>query len=150
MHLSRLIVIISSLAGVLATFLPWKRETLLNEMIPTAGKDTSVILSSMQVGDGWLTLALFVIVLLIALTGDKRVYLKGAKAAVIMLLSVAAAIICIYDINKLTHSPIHPELQQLATVSTAGYALYLALTASILIFFATLFTRQFRPVGKFA
>jgi hypothetical protein len=149
MHLSKLITTVASVAGIAATFLPWKTQSLLGEVLVTSGKDTPVILTSMQAGDGWITFVVFLLLLIVTFSGYRNTAIKGGRKIMMLVLSIIAAGISIYDINKVRSVPVSGELDGLATTSLAGYGLYVVLSSSIVIFFAAAFSSKMRPLGKF-
>lgn len=89
MHKQRLAITVAALAGIIATFLPW----------------ASVLGMSVNgtEGAGWISLAIFAVIVILALLGNRSTALKGGMliAAIIMaILALALGVYQIMDIQK--------------------------------------------------
>jgi hypothetical protein len=124
MHLQRILICLIAVLGVGTAFLPWKMESLLGETTVTTGTDTAIILNSMQLGDGWLVLAIFLIVLLLAVAGKRRAAMSWVKTFATAFLAIGIAAVAVYDIVALKKLSVNLPGSSLNTEVVAGYGLY--------------------------
>ncbi len=104
-HKQRLVTAICAGAGMLATFLPWATMPMFGSVSGTAG-------------DGWITLALFVPALVLALMGDKTQPLLGAKRYGAVIPSGLSALLGLWKMIQL--SPLSPGIGLLLLVASGG------------------------------
>lgn len=85
MNKQRLGMLIAAAVGMLATFLPWINMPLMGSIAGSSG-------------DGWISFGLFAIVLILALTGDKKTRLAGKKFIASLVMGVLAGALGIWKI----------------------------------------------------
>ncbi len=85
MHKQRLGIVIAAAVGMLGTFLPWFTVPLLGSINGTKG-------------DGWISLVLFLVALLMGLLGDKTNFIQGGKLYLAMITAGLGSVIGVYEI----------------------------------------------------
>jgi hypothetical protein len=126
MNKQRIIILIAAGIGAISTFLPW-REVIGISVNGTAG------------GDGWVTLVLFGLVILTALTGKKEEILGWIHSIFIFIMSLIAAIVGAFDLASLNStidnlgSDSNIFTQGVASTAQVGIGLYLVLFAGIVV-----------------
>jgi hypothetical protein len=114
-HVQRTWVGLAAAAGMLATFLPWINAPFLGSVAGTAG-------------DGWITLVMFLVVLLLVLVGDRTAPVTKPIAVATSVLGVGGAGIGIWKIASLaslaTADPTNPFAAALASAVTPGIGLF--------------------------
>jgi hypothetical protein len=134
-HVQRTWVGLAAAAGMLATFLPWINAPFLGSLAGTAG-------------DGWITLAMFLVVLLLVLGGDRTAPVAKPIAVATSVLGVGGAVIGIWKIaslvNLATADPSNPFAEALASAVTPGIGLFLLIGAGAAVAVLTWWLRA-RP-----
>ena len=87
MHKQRLALIVATLAGIAATFLPW--ATVMGMTI------------NGTVGDGWISLIIFAIIAILTLLGNKNMPLKGGMLIAAIVMALLALVLGIYEIMNI-------------------------------------------------
>ena len=125
MHKQRLIIMVISILGMLATFMPWVKAPLIGSVNGTEG-------------DGWITLGLFAVALVMSLLGDRTQKIVTKKIYIASIASIIAAVIGIWKIidfnssmNEITGDSIFGTTLDLNI--SIGYGLYLIVLAGIAI-----------------
>lgn len=122
MHKQRLSILIASGLGVLATFMPWVKVPLIGSMSGTKG-------------DGWITLILFTVPLVLSLLGDKTKELSGKQLLGAAIPGVIAAMIGIWkiiDFNAaLSDIEDNPFTEALKATVSIEFGLYLVILAGL-------------------
>ncbi len=121
MHLSRIFLISSCLAGVGATFMPWARMGMLS-------------VDGTQ-GDGWITLGLFVSAMLTAFVGDYTAAIKAPSRVVLFLLGVCAAGVAAFDIMSFSARMDSLRDNPFASAVSLGPGIYLVVLAGVGVMF---------------
>ena len=111
MNKQRLYILIAAILGAFGTFLPW-----VNTFIGSV---------SGTVGDGWLTLILFAVVIVLCLVKDKDKRLEGRALYGAIASSVLAAVIGLYAITNINAAAFG--------VASVGFGLYLVVLAAIAV-----------------
>jgi hypothetical protein len=124
MHKQRMAMLGTGIAGMMGTFLPWATVSIGPIAIITViGKD---------VGDGWITLALFIPVVVLALMGDKKLPLLSKKRLGAVIPAGLALLMGIYEI--LNVSKIAGGGKSLGGLKvTVGFGLYLIILMSVAV-----------------
>ena len=88
MNKQRLAILIVAGLGALAAFMPWVKAPIVGKINGTEG-------------DGWITLVLFAVPLVISLLKDKTKALKGGLLYGAIIPSLVAGAIGLFDINSI-------------------------------------------------
>lgn len=124
MNKQRLAVLIVASLGVLATFMPWVKVPIVGTINGTKG-------------DGWITLILFAVSLIISLLNDKKAALKGKLLYGAIIPSILAGIIGIWKIiefnSKTSDFGDNPFAQAFGAAVSIEFGLYLVVLAGILL-----------------
>ena len=121
MHKQRIIIIVIAALGILATFMPWVKAPIIGSVNGTDG-------------DGWITLVLFAVALVISLLGDRTQKIETKKMYIASLVSIIAAVVGILDIIDIKSS-----MEDIGGIFSGelnisvGYGLYLIVLAGIAI-----------------
>jgi hypothetical protein len=118
MHKQRIGIVVAAAVGMLATFLPWATVPFLGSISGTAG-------------DGFITLILFLVALLMGVLGDKNTVVTGVKSTVAMLAGALAAVVGIYEIFNI--SSIAGEAGALGKAIGVGFGVYLVIICGIAV-----------------
>jgi hypothetical protein len=126
MNKQRLAILIAAGLGALATFLPWVKAPIVGTINGTEG-------------DGWITLVLFSVPLVISLLNDRTKAVKGGILYGAIIPSIIAGIIGIWkiidinNINKMSMSEIgdNPFAKALGITVSIEFGLYLVVLAGI-------------------
>ena len=120
MHKQKIAILITGLIGGIGTFLPWAEVPFLGTINGTEG-------------DGWITLGLFAVPLILALTGQSQVSLKGTKLIIASVASFIAAIIGFIDLNDITSLTGGNDMisQMMGDMVSVGSGLYVIIIAGI-------------------
>jgi ABC-type phosphate transport system permease subunit len=122
MNKQRLTILIVAALGVLATFMPWIKAPLVGTINGTSG-------------DGWITLGLFVVPLVISLINDRTKALKGLPlygAIIPGLIAGSIGLWKIVDFNsKMSELGDNPFAQALGASITIEFGLYQVVLAGI-------------------
>lgn len=120
-------------AGILATFLPWVNAPIVGSVSGTEG-------------DGWITLLLFVVPLVLALRGDKMSFLTKRDSYIAAAAAVIAGIIGIFkilDVNKAKDSLSSEGFGLFVSGSiSVGFGLYLLVLAAIVVTVGALYLKD--------
>ena len=84
----KIIILIASLLGVISTFLPWATVS-----VSVLGQSASESVNGTE-GDGWITLMLFVAIIVITVVSSLPMWAKIATTAVAVICAVIAIIDC--------------------------------------------------------
>jgi hypothetical protein len=131
----RLGILAVAAAGGLGTFLPWAHAPIVGSIHGTAG-------------DGWFTLAMFAVPIILAGTGDRALDLLGARRASCVVLSLLASGIGIWKIiafnSHMADIPRdNPFAKALSAGTRVGAGLYVITAAGIaLTYVAFVMTRS--------
>lgn len=117
MHKQRIGIVVAAGIGMLSTFLPWATVPFLGSINGT-------------VGDGYITLVIFLVALLMGLLGDKNTLLTGAKKIVAMIAGALAGGIGIWKILDIS-SIGGGEAGILGKSIGVGFGLYLIVICGI-------------------
>jgi hypothetical protein len=111
---------IAAIIGGIGTFLPWAQVPFLGTVNGTEG-------------DGWITLGLFAVPLILALTGESQVSLKRTKLIFASVASFIAAIIGFIDLNDITSITGGNDMisQMMGDMVSVGSGLYVIIIAGI-------------------
>ena len=90
MNKQRMALLLAAIVGIAATFLPW--ATVLGMTIDGT------------VGDGWISLGLFAIIIILAVLGDRGLSLKGGQFIAVVVLALCATALGVYEIMNLNKS----------------------------------------------
>ncbi len=116
MNKQKLFVVIAAAAGALGTFLPWVTVPLFGSINGTQG-------------DGWITLALFAITIVLAFIGNKEQRMAGGRFYLWLLPSVLASLMGIYKIIDFNSKM--SEAGGFGGAISIGTGLYLIIIAGI-------------------
>lgn len=89
MHKQKIVIIIAALIGGIGTFLPWAEIPFVGSINGTEG-------------DGWITLGLFAVPLLLALLSKSDHSLRSVKLVIASITSLLAAGVGLIDLNEMT------------------------------------------------
>jgi hypothetical protein len=119
MHKQRIIVIVIAALGMLATFMPWVKAPIIGSVDGTDG-------------DGWITLVLFAVALVMGLLGDRTQKIETKKMYIASIATAIAALVGIWDIidAKSTIKDISGIFSESLNISV-GYGLYLIVLAGL-------------------
>lgn len=125
MNRQRLVVLVLSIAGMLGTFLPWVQAPIVGSVNGTKG-------------DGWITLGLFAIPLVVVLLKDRMQTLDMKRMLIASAGGVVAAIIGIWkmiDLNNSMKSLGENELfgKLFSSSVSIGFGLYVIVIAGLAI-----------------
>jgi hypothetical protein len=122
MHKQRIIIIVIAGLGMLATFMPWIKAPIIGSVNGTDG-------------DGWITLVLFAVALVMSLLGDRTQKIKTKKIYIASLVCIIAAVVGILDIIDINSSieDIGSGIFSEELNISVGYGLYLIVLAGIAI-----------------
>lgn len=122
MHKQRLAILIAAGLGALATFMPWVKVPIIGTINGTSG-------------DGWATLILFAIPLVLSLLKDRSKELSGGQLIVAVIPGIFAAMIGIWkivDFNAaLSGLDGNPFAEMLGAGVSIGFGLYLVILAGL-------------------
>lgn len=122
MSKQRLAILIVSVLGALATFMPWIKVPILGTINGTKG-------------DGWITLVLFTIPLVITLLNDKTKAVKGGLLYIAIIPSLFAGALGIWKIldfnSKMSDTGDNPFAKALSASVSIEFGLYLVVLAGI-------------------
>ena len=122
MNKQRLAILIVAGLGALATFLPWVKVPIVGTINGTAG-------------DGWITLVLFAVPLVISLLNDKTKALKGGLLYGAIIPSLVAGALGIWKIiefnSKMSEIEDNPFAKALGATVSIEFGLYLLVLAGI-------------------
>jgi len=120
MNKQRLGILIVASLGALATFLPWVKAPIIGTINGTKG-------------DGWITLVLFAIPLIISLLNDKTQAIKGGLLVGAIIPSIIAGIVGVWKIidfnSKMSDIGDNPFAQALGATVSIEIGLYLVVLA---------------------
>lgn len=119
MHKQRIIIIVIAALGMLATFLPWAKAPFVGSVDGTNG-------------DGWITLGLFAVALVMSLLGNRTQKIETKKMYVASIASIIAAAVGIWDIIDIK-SRINDIGGLFSNSFSVGYGLYLIVLAGLAI-----------------
>ncbi|MCL2409794.1 MAG: zinc ribbon domain-containing protein [Oscillospiraceae bacterium] len=130
MHKQRLILAIVSVLGILATFLPWATN------IPFLGSVNGI---AGDASDGWFTLILFAVALIISLIGNRTEAMVSKIKFVAVGAGLINAIIAIWNISQVN------DLRSAfgGFGISVGFGLYLLVIAGIGVAVIPFFTKLF-------
>ncbi len=124
MNKQRLAILICAAVGMLATFMPWFNIPIAGSVNGTQGNN-----------DGWITLAIFAVPLVLSLLGDRTKGLEGALLTIVIVAGLADAGFALYRIidfkNKLSPLSDNAFGQLLTSTMSVGFGLYLIVIAGI-------------------
>ena len=125
MHKSRIAVVIASLVGVGATFLPWQKIIVLGMASTNAGTR----------GDGWISMGICAIAMFVAVIGNSKEVIADPKKWLLTLLGLLVAFIGVYEFVTVSQNnfTIKDDPSGLSVSSSAGIGLYLVVVAGLLI-----------------
>jgi hypothetical protein len=122
MNKQRLAILIVAGLGALATFMPWVKVPIVGTINGTKG-------------DGWITLALFAVPLIISLLNDKTKALKGGLLYGAIIPSLLAGAIGVWKIiefnSKMSDIGDNPFAKALGAAFSIEFGLYLLVLAGI-------------------
>jgi len=122
MNKQRLAILIVAGLGALATFMPWVKAPIVGTINGTKG-------------DGWITLVLFAVPLVISLLNDKTKAVKGRLLYGAIIPSVLAGVIGILKIidfnSKMADVGDNPLAKALGSTVSIEFGLYLVVLAGI-------------------
>jgi len=122
MNKQRLAILIASGIGALATFMPWVKAPIVGTI------------SGVQ-GDGWFTLVLFAVPIVLSLMNDKTKKIEGSKLYCAVIPPVIAALVGIWKIidfnSKMGDIGDNPFAQALGASVSIEFGLYLMVLAGI-------------------
>lgn len=124
MNKQKLSILIASGLGALATFMPWVKAPIVGTISGTKG-------------DGWMTLALFAVSIVLSLLGDKTKKIEGGKLYGTIIPPIIAALIGIWKIidfnSKMGDVGDNPFAQALGASVSIEFGLYLVVLAGIAV-----------------
>jgi len=132
MHKSRFAFIALADVGIIATFLPWEKISVLGVASTKTGIDiTESILGTS--GVGWVSLVLFALVPLISFTGKRAAPILAAKKWGIVIVGLLTAIIGIHTYLDVRQKAVINPLESggLSFESAPGIGLYMVIVAAI-------------------
>lgn len=94
--IKRIIIIVSSIIGAIATFLPWVTAT-----VSGFGQNVSESVNGTE-GDGYITLVIFAVIAVIALIGINKQALPMWGKVAVTILSVICLIVAIVDMTNVS------------------------------------------------
>ena len=123
LHRQRFGIAVAAGLGMLATFLPWVHAPIVGSIAGTAG-------------DGWITLALFVPALVLALRGAKATPLLGNPRLGAVIPAGLAALLGVSKLGNLSSSksgvdPSNPFAKALTAAVQPGIGLYLLVLSGV-------------------
>jgi hypothetical protein len=122
MNKQRLAILIASGLGALATFMPWVKAPIVGTISGTQG-------------DGWITLVLFAVSIVLSLMNDKTKKIEGSKLYGAIIPAVIAALVGIWKIidfnSKMGDVGDNPFAQALGASVSIEFGLYLVVLAGI-------------------
>jgi ABC-type phosphate transport system permease subunit len=122
MNKQRLAILIVAGLGALATFMPWVKAPIVGTINGTKG-------------DGWITLVLFAVPLVISLLNDKTKALKGGPLYGAIIPSLVAGAIGVWKIiefnSKMSDIGDNPFAKALGATVSIEFGLYLVVLAGI-------------------
>jgi hypothetical protein len=125
MHTQRIIILAFSLIGIVSSFLPWFTTASLLGEIPVNGTDV----------DGWITLILFLVCIILSLFSNIKNPLIGHFFLVVLISSILAGIIAganIYKYSNYQDNIFGVLIKEFVEVEI-GIGIYLIISSSILI-----------------
>lgn len=126
MHLQKVVLVPLAIIGMLVTFLPW---------YTTAGQAST----DGRAGAGWITFSIYIIILLVLLTGNFKWKLSAFSLTCISLLSILCSVYGIILTGR--QSPgTFANLSQ--TLTSTGIGLYLLIITGFLVPITGLFLRR--------
>lgn len=112
MHKQRLSIFILALIGIIGSFLPW----IITPFLTVSGTDGS---------DGWITLVLYALPLVLVLLGNRSLSLKTGLFITIIILALLGSVTGFYDYSKMQDIP--------GNFASAGIGLYMVIASGVLI-----------------
>lgn len=138
MYFFRILIALAAVLGIGTAYLPWKSETLLGVTTKTAGVDTPLLLSDMQMGDGWIAAICFGLIIILVVVGKRQIPIGMGKKGGILLLSAIILFVIGFDVVKMKKLSVSVPGSLLSTEVNAGLGLYfcgaLALFVALLAF----------------
>jgi hypothetical protein len=134
MHRSRIVTLLYCFSGVAAAFLSWASQSLLGEVTYVKGIDPAYSITKANIGDGWLTLICFCIIIVLVVTGKrdqlmnlKKIWWTVVFALISLLISVYYAI-TIFKLSKASSDTLTMKV-------SPGVGLYLTILVSVFLIF---------------
>jgi hypothetical protein len=129
----RKIVAGGAAAGIVSTFLPWANAPIVGSISGTEG-------------DGWITLLLFVVPLVLALRGDKLSFLTKRDSYIAAAAAAVAGLIGLFkimDVQKAKDSLSSEGFGLFVSGSiSVGFGLYLLVIAAVAVVVGALFVKD--------
>ena len=126
MNKQRIAMLICAVAGIIATFMPWFNMPLIGSVNGTQANN-----------DGWITLALFAVPLLLSMLGNRTKSLEGAMLFIAIAAGLVAAGIAVYRIidfkNKISPLEDNAFGKMLTSTVSVGAGLYLVAVAGLAV-----------------
>jgi len=125
LHRQRFVIVLAAGAGMLATFLPWVHAPIIGSVAGTSG-------------DGWITLVMFVPVMVLALWGDKSLAMTVHARIAAGIPAVIAVLIGLDKLHGLSSfknkaDPDNPFAKALGALVQPGIGLYLVVLAGFAV-----------------
>jgi hypothetical protein len=133
LSMQRKVVAGGAAAGVLSTFLPWANAPIVGSISGTEG-------------DGWITLLLFVVPLVLAIRGDKLSFLTKRDSYIAAAAAAVAGLIGLFkimDVQKAKDSLSSEGFGLFVSGSiSVGFGLYLLVIAAVAVVVGALFLKD--------
>ena len=127
------VVVVSAAIGMLCTFLPWAKVPIVGSVSGTEG-------------DGWITLLLFAVPLVLALRGDKLTAFTKKESYIAAAAAAIAGVIGIWkiaDVNSVKDSLGDDAFGAMFSSSVSvGFGLYLLVISSVAVVVGSLFVKN--------
>ncbi|MES2773267.1 MAG: hypothetical protein V4722_03735 [Bacteroidota bacterium] len=144
MHRTRFLYLAASDLGIIATFLPWEKISVLGVVSEShAGTQiTESILGTM--GVGWISLVLFAIAAAISFTGKRASPLNPSRRWILLVLGILTAVIGVHTYLDVKQKAITNPQENggLSFESSAGIGIYLVIAAGAALVLMSLFLKE--------
>jgi hypothetical protein len=133
MHKSRFAFLAAADLGIIATFLPWEKISVLG-VVSDTNSGTEIVESVLGTkGVGWVSLLLFAIAAIICFAGKRALPISAGKKWTVMVMGLLTCIIGVHTYLDVTQKAIlNPqESGGITFESSAGIGIYLVIAAGL-------------------
>ena len=133
MHRTRMMMLFYCLTGIAAAFLTWVVQSLLGETTYISGIDPGYSVTHTNIGDGWLTVFCFAIIIIMVVTGNRNLSVQRAKRWWIALFALLSAFIGLYNLLIILTKSKANTGDSLVMKISPGIGVYLTIIVSVLL-----------------